>query len=146
MANKLFSLKGIKEVDEESISKFNAANGTKYLIFDPRDITEFKCRRGVKDGKTVYLYEKLQIMFGNHEIEEYCFIEKGVFDRSLMKDAKTARVEDIRLLYTKKKGFFRTAFNVFFEYEGTEYYLYIVVSGEEKFNALMCEFAKDKLY
>lgn len=146
MASKLFSPKGIKEVDEESVSKYNAANGTKYLIFDPSDITEFKCRRGVKDGRTVYLYEKLQIMFGNHEIEEYCFTEKGVFDRSLMKDAKPARVEDMQILYVKKKGLIRTSFNVFFEHEGIEYYLYIVVSGESRFNSLMCEFAKDKLY
>lgn len=147
MANKLFSPKGIKEVAEESISKYNAAHGTKYLLFDPRDISEFKCRRGVKDGKTVYLYEKLQIMFGNHEIEEYCFTEKGVFDRSIMKDAKPARVEDLKILYTRKKGFFiRTFYNVFFEYEGVEYYLYIVVSDEKKFNNLMCEFAKDKMY
>lgn len=146
MASKLFSPKGIKEVEEESISKYNAANGTRYLLFDPGDITEFKCRRGVRDGKTVYLYEKLQIMFGNHEIEEYCFTEKGVFDRSLMKDAKPARVEDMQILYTRKKGIFRTSYNVFFEYEGTEYYLYIVVSGDKKFNSLMCEFAKDKMY
>lgn len=146
MASKLFSPKGIKEVKEESVSKYNAANGTKYLIFDPRDITEFKCRRGVKGDKTVYLYEKLQIMFGNHEIEEYCFTEKGVFDRSLMKDAKPARVEDMQIFYIKKKGLLRTAFNVFFEYGGIEYYLYIIVSGEKKFNSLMCEFAKDKLY
>lgn len=146
MASKLFSPKGIKEVEEESISKYNAANGTRYLLFDPGDITEFKCRRGVRDGKTVYLYEKLQIMFGNHEIEEYCFTEKGVFDRSLMKNAKPARVEDMQILYTRKKGIFRTSYNVFFEYEGTEYYLYIVVSGDKKFNSLMCEFAKDKMY
>ena len=146
MASKLYSPKGIKEVDEESISKYNAANGTRYLLFDPRDITEFKCKRGVRDGRTVYLYEKLQIMFGNHEIEEYCFTEKGVFDRSLMQNAKPARVEDMQILYTRKKGFFRTAYNVFFEHEGAEYYLYIVVSGDEKFNSLMCEFAKDKMY
>lgn len=146
MASKLYSPKGIKEVDEESISKYNAANGTRYLLFDPRDITEFKCKRGVRDGRTVYLYEKLQIMFGNHEIEEYCFTEKGVFDRSLMQNAKPARVEDMQILYTRKKGFFRTSYNVFFEYEGVEYYLYIVVSGDEKFNSLMCEFAKDKMY
>lgn len=146
MASKLFSPKGVKEIQEESISKYNAANGTKYLLFDPRDITEFKCRRGIKDGRTVYLYEKLQLMFGNHEIEEYCFTERGVFDRSVMKDAKPARVEDIQIIYTRKKGFFRTSFNVFFEYEGVEYYLYIVVSDEKKFNSLMCEFAKDKLF
>ena len=146
MASKLFSPKGIKEVAEESISKYNAANGTKYLLFDPRDITEFKCKRGVKDGKTVYLYEKLQIMFGNHEIEEYCFAEKGIFDRSLMKDAIPARAEDLQILYTRKKGLFRTSYNVFFEYEGVEYYLYIVVSDEKKFNSIMLEFAKDKMY
>lgn len=146
MASKLFAPKGIKETDEESISKYNAANGTKYLLFDPADITEFKCRRGVKDGRTVYLREKLQIMFGNHEIEEYCFVERGIFDRSLMKDAKPAKVEDIHILYTRKKGFFRNAYNVFFEYEGTEYYLYIVVSDDKKFNALICEFAKDKMF
>lgn len=146
MANKLYSPVGIKEIKEESISKYNAANGTKYLLFDPGDITEFKCRRGVKDGRTVYLYEKLQLMFGNHEIEEYCFTEKGIFDRSLMKDAKPARVEDLQISYTRKKGFLiRTFYNVFFEYKGTEYYLYIVVSDEKKFNALMCEFAKEKL-
>lgn len=147
MANKLFSPKGIKEVNEESISKYNAANGTKYLLFDPGDITEFKCRRGMADGKTVYLYEKLQIMFGNHEIEEYCFTQKGVFDRAVMKDAKSARVEDLHILYTRKKGFLiRTFYNVFFEYEGVEYYLYIVVSDEKKFNSLMYEFAREKLY
>ncbi len=146
MANKLFSPKGIKEVEEASISKYNAANGTEYLIFDPRDITEFKCRRGVKDGRTVYLYEKLQIMFGNHEIEEYCFTEKGIFDRSVMKDAKSARAEDIQLLYTRKKGIFRNAYNVFFEYKDVEYYLYIVVSDDSKFNNLICEFAQDKFF
>ena len=146
MASKLYSPKGIKEVDEESISKYNAVNGTRYLLFDPSDITDFKCKRGVRDGRTVYIYEKLQIMFGNHEIEEYCFTEKGVFDRSLMQNAKPARVEDMQILYTRKKGFFRTAYNVFFEYEGAEYYLYIVVSGDKKFNSLMCEFAKDKMY
>lgn len=147
MANKLYSPKGIKETEEQSISKYNAANGTKYLLFDPRDISAFKCKRGIKDGRTVYLYEKLQIMFGNHEIEEYCFTEKGIFDRSLTKDWKPARVEDLQILYTRKKGLLiRTFYNVFFEYEGVEYYLYIVVSDESKFNALMCEFAKDKLY
>ena len=146
MASKLFSPKGIKEVAEEYISKYHAATGTKYLLFDPRDITEFKCKRGVKDGKTVYLYEKLQIMFGNHEIEEYCFAEKGIFDRSLMKDAIPARAEDLQILYTRKKGLFRTSYNVFFEYEGVEYYLYIVVSDEKKFNSIMLEFAKDKMY
>lgn len=145
MANKLYSPKGIKEVEEESISKYNAANGTKYLLFDPSDITEFKCRRGVVGGRTVYLYEKLQLMFGNHEIEEYCFTEKGVFDKSLMKDAKPARVEDMQILYKSKKGFFRTSFNVYFEYGGVEYYLYMVVSDEKKFNNLICEFAKEKL-
>ncbi len=146
MASKLYSPKGIKEVDEESISKYNAVNGTRYLLFDPSDITDFKCKRGVREGKTVYLYEKLQIMFGNHEIEEYCFTEKGVFDRSLMMNAKPARVEDMQIFYTRKQGFFRTSYNVFFEHEGVEYYLYIVVSGDKKFNSLMCEFAKEKLY
>ncbi len=145
-SKKLFSPKGIKETDEESISKYNAANGTRYLLFNPKDITEFRCKRGTVDGKTVYLYEKLQIMFGNHEIEEYCFTEKGIFDRSLMADAQRARAEDLHILYVRKKGFFRTSYNVFFEYEGTEYYLYIVVSGDNKFNELMCEFAKEKLY
>lgn len=146
MASKLFTPKGIKEVAEESISKYNAANGTKYLLFDPGDITEFKCRRGVKDGKTVYLYEKLQIMFGNHEIEEYCFVEKGVFDRSVTEGWKSARAEDLSILYSRKKGFFRNSYNVFFEYEGTEYYLYLVVSGDNRFNSLICDFAREKLY
>ena len=145
MANKLYSPKGIKEVEEKSISKYNAANGTEYLLFDPSDITEFKCRRGVAGDRTVYLYEKLQLMFGNHEIEEYCFTEKGVFDKSLMKDARPARVEDMQILYKSKKGFFRTSYNVYFEYGDAEYYLYIVVSDEKKFNNLMCEFAREKL-
>lgn len=146
MANKLFSPKGITEVKEESISKYNAANGTKYLLFDPRDITEFKCRRGVKDGETVYLYEKLQIMFGNHELEEYCFVRQGVFDKSVMAGATRAMVDDLPIEYTYKKTLLRKHYNVYFEYEGVPYYLYFVTSGNGKFKEIMYEFVKDKMY
>lgn len=147
MANKLYNPKDIKETDEESISKYNEANGTKFLLFDPRDITEFKCKKGIKDGKIVYLCERFQIMFGNHELWEYCFFENDTFDKNILVGAKQALVDDVPILYTYKKGLFsRRYYNAYFNIDGIDYYVYLKSCNESKFKEIMYEFIKDKLY
>ena len=147
MPNKLFKPKGIKERFVTSISRWNEAHGTRYLLFDMRDISGYKSRGGYdKSGELVYLKEYFSIMFGNHELEEYVFVKKGVFDKSIMKGAKCVKVGDDVLEYTYKKGAFsRRYYNAYFEYEGVDYYLYVKTCNDVKFSQLMQEFFAEKL-
>ena len=65
MANKIISLKGFKEKKYISIAKYNVENGTKYFLFDPKNITQFKCTLGYLNVSIAYLNEFVQCMWGN---------------------------------------------------------------------------------
>lgn len=147
MPNKLWKPKGIKEIGFTSISKYNAAHGTEYLLFDMRDISGYKGKAGFDgNGRMVYLKEFFSVMFGNHELTEYVFTEKGVFDRSVMQGAKKERVADCVMEYTYKRGpFSRRHYNAYFEYGGVEYYVYVKSCNDVKFSELMTEFFTEKL-
>lgn len=152
MANKLFvDIKGLKEYDYTSISKHNAANASDIILFDPPNLTSFKCTIGRKEGKDVYIKEKLACMWGNEEIEEYALLDDAYAeyfalpDKSVFEKAKTeyvkAKVGDTTVEYTHKKGMFsRYIYNVWFEYGGRKYYLFIKTCDGRKFKALMEEF------
>lgn len=152
MANKLFDgIKGVKEYKYTSISKHNAANKSEYILFDPPNLTSFKCEIGRKDGKDVYIKEKLACMWGNEEIEEYVLLDeeyaqffktpdKEVFQRQKCEYVK-AKVDDTLVEYTHRKGMFsRFIYNVWFEYKGIKYYLFVKTSDGKKFKSLMEEF------
>ncbi|MCI8911980.1 MAG: hypothetical protein HFE31_04705 [Clostridia bacterium] len=160
MANKLFQKpKTIKEVryEDGSLSKHNDKNGTKYLIFDPKNITAFECVKGVAnpsegENKLVYIKERLACMWGNEEIEEYVLVDKGskdIFDSLCVEkvalahkqDFIKAKVDDVIITYSHKKGAFsRFHYNVWFEYDDNYYYLYIKTCDGGKFKSLMEEF------
>lgn len=152
MENKLFEdIKGVKEYEYTSISKHNAANETKYILFDPPNLTSFKCVIGRKDGKDIYIKEKLACMWGNEEIEEYVLLDDeytscfALPDKTLFEKNKTeyvkAKVGDTNIEYTHKKGMFsRFIYNVWFEYGGNKYYLFIKTCNGKKFKVLMEEF------
>ncbi len=155
MANKLFKkpkqIKEIKYVDS-SLSKHNDKEGTQYLLFDPKNITDFECVKGVDGEKTVYIKERLACMWGNEEIEEYALVDgdsKDIFANlckeevalANKQDFVKAKVGDVIIDYSHKAGAFsRFHYNVWFEYNGNYYYLYIKTCDGGKFKALMEEF------
>lgn len=155
MANKIFSRpKNIKELryDGGSLSKHNDKYGTQYLLFDPKNITSFECVKGMAGDKLVYIKERLLCMWGNEEIEEYVLVDaeqKDIF-ASLCKeqialdnkqDFVKAKVDDVIIQYSHKAGMFsRFHYNVWFEYAGNYYYIYIKTCDGVKFKALMEEF------
>ena len=155
MANKLFkgdkSIKQVRYVGG-SLSKYNDGSGTKYLLFDPKNITSFECYKGMEGDKLVYLKERLACMWGNEEIEEYVVVDdtkRGIFEELCSKDVALAnkqdfvkaKVDDVIIQYSHKSGLFsRFHYNVWFEYEGTYYYLYIKTCDGKKFKTLMEEF------
>ena len=154
MANKLFQRpKNIKEVRYDgSLSKYNDGNNTSYLLFDPKNITSFECFKGMDGEKTVYIKERLICMWGNEEIEEYVLLDdtqKDMFASLCNEQSATAnkqdfvkaKVDDVIIQYTHKTGMFsRFHYNVWFEYAGVNYYLYIKTCDGKKFKALMEEF------
>ena len=155
MANKLFSTpKNIKEEKyvDGSLSKHNDKNGTAYILFDPKNITAFECCKGMMGDKLVYIKEHLSCMWGNEEIEEYVLVDETQRDifASLCKqevaqankqDFIKARVDDTIIEYSHKAGMFsRFHYNVWFEYAGVYYYLYIKTCDGAKFKTLMEEF------
>ncbi len=115
MANKLFDgIKDVKEYEYTSISKHNAANASDIILFDPPNITSFKCEIGRKDGRDVYIKEKLACMWGNEEIEEYVLLDDSyreyfaVPDKAVLEKNKTefviAKVGETLVEYTHIKG------------------------------------------
>lgn len=152
MANKLFKrIKGIKESEYTSISKHNAQNGSRIILFDPPNLTSFKCVAGSIDGKQVYIKESLACMWGNEEIEEYAVLDKdfnGFFEipseeviRKNKQEYVKAKVGDTLIEYTHKSGMFsRYFYNVWFEYDGIRYYLFIKTCDGKKFKTLMEDF------
>ena len=154
MANKLFQgQKNIKEVRyDSSLSKHNDSEGTKYLLFDPKNITSFECSKGMEGEKLVYIKERLACMWGNEEIEEYVVVDNAQRDifASLCseevalankQDFVKAKVDDVIIQYSHKSGMFsRFHYNVWFEYADTYYYLYIKTCDGSKFKTLMEEF------
>ena len=155
MANKLFSRpKNIKEIKYEggSLSKHNDVSGTQYLLFDPKNITSFECAKGMYGDKLVYIKERLICMWGNEEIEEYVLVDseqKDIFaslcQEQIALDNKQdfvkAKVDDVIIEYSHKAGVFsRFHYNVWFEYAGNYYYIYIKTCDGAKFKALMEEF------
>ncbi len=152
MANKLFKdIEGVVESDYTSISKHNAENNTSIILFDPPNLTSFKCQKGEKEGKIVYIKERLVCMWGNDEIEEYALLDDKFSDyfalpsEEVIKKSKQefvkAKVGDTIIEYTHKKGMFsRFFYNVWFEYNGTKYYLFIKTCTGKKFKALMEDF------
>ena len=155
MANKLFSKPRIvKEKKYTSISKHNAEFSTKYILFDPPNVTAFECAQGLVDGRLVYIHEKLACMWGNEDIEEYVVLDdtlKKYFDDVRPKEGDDtlvkAKVGDIIIEYTHKSGSFsRYHYNVWFEKDGVYYYLYIRTSDGRKFKTLMEEFIEKSIY
>ena len=106
--------------------------------------------------KVIYIKERLACMWGNEEIEEYVLVDKSCKDMfeglcnketalAHKQDFIKARVGDIVIEYSHKKGMFsRYHYNVWFEYAGTYYYLYIKTCDGGKFKSLMEEFLTDK--
>lgn len=157
MANKLFGdIKGVKEYEYASISKHNATNASDIILFDPPNLTSFKCVIGRKDGEDVYIKEKLACMWGNEEIEEYVLLdnayaeyfkvpEKQVFEKQKTQYQR-AKVADTIVEYSHRKGrFSRFIYNVWFEYGARKYYLFIKTCNGKKFKALMEEFIEKAL-
>lgn len=152
MANKLFKgIKGIKEKDYTSISKHNAQNGSRIILFDPPNLTSFKCVSGYDGEKQVYIKESLACMWGNEEIEEYAVVDKDSEEffavsseeeiKKSKQEYKKAKVGDVVIEYTHKSGMFsRFFYNVWFEYDGTKYYLFIKTCDGKKFKKLMEDF------
>ena len=56
MENKYCKFTSVVEVQSESISKYNAANGTKFCLFDSDNITNFKSKIGKLNGNLAYLF------------------------------------------------------------------------------------------
>lgn len=155
MANKLFKRpKQVKEVRyiDGSISKHNDNLGTKYLLFDPKNITSYECIKGMREDELAYIKERLVCMWGNEEIEEYVVVDDAAKDMfaslceeqvalANKQDFVKAKVDDVIIRYSHKSGMFsRFYYNVWFEYAGTYYYLYIKTCDGAKFKALMEEF------
>ncbi len=149
MANKLFAKPhAVKEKKYTSISKHNALCGSEYILFDPPNVTSFECFSGEKDGKILYIREKLTCMWGNEDIEEYVVVDesaKEYFSKLLLAErADTlikAKAGDTVISYAHKSGrFSRHHYNVWFERNGATYYLYIRTSDGAKFKSLMEEF------
>ncbi|MDE5616772.1 MAG: hypothetical protein K2I78_03190 [Clostridia bacterium] len=154
MANKLFAKpKTVREKNYTSISKHNAACGSEYILFDPPNVTSFECAVGEKDGKNVYIREKLACMWGNEDIEEYVAVDDSAreyFLTLMPKDGSDtlikAKAGDTVIEYTHKKGrFSRHHYNVWFERNGALYYLYIRTSDGAKFKSLMEEFLEKSI-
>ncbi|MDE7191515.1 MAG: hypothetical protein K2O35_03520 [Clostridia bacterium] len=155
MANKLFNRpKNVKEVRyaDGSISKHNANGGTQYLLFDPKNITSYECFKGMAGESLAYIKERLICMWGNEEIEEYVLVDETQKDMfaslcneqvaaANKQDFVKAKVDDVIIEYSHKAGMFsRFHYNVWFEYAGNYYYLYIKTCDGTKFKALMEEF------
>lgn len=155
MANKIFQKpKMVKEIKylDMSISKHNDKFGTRYLLFDPKNITAFECVKGMAGENLIYIKERLACMWGNEEIEEYVAVGKegrAMFEKlcsqsvaaANKQDFIKAKADDVVITYSHKSGMFsRFYYNVWFEYADEYYYLYIKTCDGGKFKALMEEF------
>ena len=150
MENKYCKFAGVIEEEAISISKYNAANGTKYYLFDPDNITNFKSKIGKLNGDLAYLFEYIQVMWGNDEIHEYV-----ILDKSLLKDinlneivkVKSVKFDDVSLQFAMKKSFFgRYKYYALLNIKNTTYYLYIkTISGEKRFEKIIEEFLKNPI-
>jgi len=127
MANKI-KFKGCDIEPLDSISKLSNRENIPYLFFDSDNITAFKANQGKKDSKPFYLFEFIQVMWGNDEIEEYILKGDEQIDLSQFGDVKEGIIKHLSIpySYTLKKGLFsRYFYNVYFEYKNERYYLFV---------------------
>ena len=149
MANKQIKFKGVKEEKFTSISKYNAANSTNYYLFDPKNITGFKCMKGKLGDNLAYLFEFIQCMWGNDEIYEYVILDdslKAQLDLSQFGDIQSVDISNVKINYVFKKGLFqRYLYNAVFEIKNTTYYLYVKTIDGNRFFNLLKEFIESPL-
>ena len=128
MANRV-KFKGIKEETLDSICKLSDREQKPYLFMDPDNVTGFKCLIGKKDAIPAYLFEFIQVTWGNDEISEYIIKDDSIqIDLSQFGQVKEAELPKlgIKYSYTETKGLFsRFIYNVYFEYKNERYYLFI---------------------
>ena len=126
MANRI-SFKGFIETPLDSISKYSARENKDLLFFDPDNITDFKAKMGKHDN-SAYLFEFIQTMWGNDEVNEYIVSKDIEIDLTQFGAVQTAKLEKLQIeySYTLKKGCFsRYIYNVYFEYKNERYYLFV---------------------
>ena len=117
-----------KEETLDSISKLAAREAKDYLFFDPANITDFKARIGKDQDKVSYLFEFIQVMWGNDEISEYILKADQEINIEAFGQVKDGTIKKygIPYKYTLKKGLFsRYFYNVYFEYKNERYYLFV---------------------
>jgi len=127
MANKKLIFKA-KEEALDSISKKASRDNKFYLFFDPDNITDFKAKIGKDQDRDSYLFEFIQVMWGNDEINEYILLDNKGVDLTQFGEIKKAvnAKYNFEYKYTLKKGLFsRYYYNVYFEYKNERYYLFI---------------------
>lgn len=142
MANKIISLKGFKEKKYISIAKYNVENGTKYFLFDPKNITQFKCTLGYLNDSIAYLHEFVQCMWGNDEIDEYIFFNNShILNKLDNYPIQEIEINGIKIRYTSKKTIFsRYIFNAVFNINNVDYYIYIKTIENNRFYSIMKDF------
>ena len=126
MANRI-SFKGFTKAPLDSISKYSARENKELLFFNPDNITSFKAKMGKHDN-SAYLFEFIQTMWGNDEVNEYIVSKDVEIDLTQFGAVQSGNLEkfNIQYSYTLKKGLFsRYLYNVYFEYKNERYYLFI---------------------
>ena len=127
MANRI-KFDGVKEEELDSICKLADRDNKDYLFLDPDNITGFKAMIGNKDGAPCYLFEFIQTMWGNDEINEYILLQSKDIDLTQFGEVKDGVIKKYNIPYkfTLKKGLFsRYLYNVCFEYKNESYYLFV---------------------
>lgn len=117
-----------KEEKLDSICKIADRENKDYLFFDPDNITSFKANIGNREGVPCYLFEFIQTMWGNDEINEYILLDNTQIDLSPFGAIQNGEIKkyNIPYTYTLKKGLFsRYLYNVYFEYKNERYYLFV---------------------
>lgn len=134
----------VKEERYESIAKYNVVNNRSYYLFNPMNVTSFKCKIGKESDKEVYIYEHLECMWGNDEIDEYVFFDdfklQEFEDFKLEPYINNINFEGIDVFYTFKTSILgKWIYNAIYEVDNVRYYVIIKTIDPKKFLKLMKE-------
>lgn len=139
-----------KEQKYKSIAEFNVINNKTFYLFNPKNITEFKCGVGLEDDKQVFIHEHLECMWGNDEIDEYVFFDDYKlqdFEDFKLSDVNKVEYDGIEVFYSMSKSFFgRLKYCAVFEIDNNRYYLYIKTIKQERFFSLLKEFFEVQMF
>ena len=89
-----------KEEKLDSICKIADREKKDYLFFDPDNITSYKATIGNRGNSPCYLFEFIQTMWGNDEINEYILLDNTQIDLSPFGAIQNGEIKKYNIPYT----------------------------------------------